>query len=65
MREQFQATKQQEGAATNWARKFDEAVEALVKISPNSITTGPSKFIEAYASSRREHTDFARALKLL
>ncbi len=42
-------TKEQEGAAIDWARKFDEAVEALAKISPNRITTGPSTIIEAYA----------------
>src|SRR5713226_2845274 len=49
MQEQLQTTKQQEGAATDWARKFDEAVEALAKISPSTITTGPSIVIEAYA----------------
>jgi len=48
MREQLQTTKQQEGAATDWARKFDEAVEVVAKISPNRITTGPSTVIEAY-----------------
>jgi len=118
MREQLHAAKHQEGTATEWARKFDEAAEALAKISPSRITTGPSTIFEAYnyifrdddlrrrieiylggrrfwfhtfvpailgkehlhnpviqqtiqdvldtvAQFKRDHTDFARALKLL
>jgi len=48
MREQLQSAKHQEGTATEWARKFDEAAEALSKISASRITTGPSTDIEAY-----------------
>jgi len=49
MREQFQTVKHQEGTATEWARKFDEAAEALAKISPSRITTGPSTIFEGYS----------------
>jgi hypothetical protein len=48
MREQFRATRHQEGTATEWALKFDEAAEVLAKISPSVITTAPSTICEAY-----------------
>ncbi len=48
MREQLRSAKHQEGSATEWARKFDEAAEALSKICSNTITTGPSTVVEAY-----------------
>lgn len=48
MREQLHAAKHQEGSAMEWARKLDEAGEALAKISPSRITTGPSTIFEAY-----------------
>ena len=49
MREQFEDAKRQAGTATEWARKFDEAADALIKISPRQITIGPSANREAFA----------------
>ncbi len=48
MRNQFELTSQQEGSAVEWALKFDQAADALVKIAPLFISTGSSKTMYGY-----------------
>ena len=48
MQEQLQTVKRQEGTATEWAGKFDEAADALTKVSPGRVQTGQSTVLKAY-----------------
>lgn len=48
MQEQFRTSTHQEGTAIAWAQKFDEAAEALMRTSPNRITTSPGSTTSAY-----------------
>ena len=48
MNEQLITARLQEDNVTQWAKRFDEAVHVLAKVSPEFISKGPSTWVSAY-----------------
>jgi uncharacterized membrane-anchored protein YhcB (DUF1043 family) len=48
MQDQLKMVARQEGAASEWASKYDQAAEVLDKLARGFVSTGPSTTADAY-----------------